>query len=85
MRLIDADALQKEHMKYNDGKRLMLIDVAPTVDAVEVVRCENCRFNCNRHIVIKNYKEEHTLNLLQPKKITFCSYGKRREESEAEG
>ena len=32
MRLIDADALQKEYMHEHDGKRLMLIDVAPTIE-----------------------------------------------------
>ena len=31
MRLIDADKLQEEHIK-NYGKRLLLIDVAPTVE-----------------------------------------------------
>lgn len=36
--LIDADALQEEFKKSHDGKRLMLIDTAPAVDAVEVVR-----------------------------------------------
>lgn len=32
MRLIDADALQKEYMYEHDGKRLMLIDVAHTIE-----------------------------------------------------
>lgn len=32
MRAIDADALQKEYMHEHDGKRLMLIDVAPTIE-----------------------------------------------------
>ena len=32
MRTIDADALQKEYMHEHDGKRLMLIDVAPTIE-----------------------------------------------------
>lgn len=31
MRLIDADALQAEYKKYNKGKRLLLIDTAPTI------------------------------------------------------
>lgn len=48
-RAIDADALQEEFKKSHDGKRLMLIDTAPTiapaeggVDAVPVCRCKNC-------------------------------------------
>lgn len=36
MRLIDASALQEEYKKRHNEKRLMLIDVAPTVDAVPV-------------------------------------------------
>lgn len=35
-RLIDAIALQEEYKQRHDGKRLLLIDVAPTVDAVPV-------------------------------------------------
>ena len=35
-RLIDAFALQEEYKKRHDGKRLLLIDVAPTIDAVPV-------------------------------------------------
>ena len=33
MRAIDADALQKEYMNEHNGKRLLLIDVAPTIEA----------------------------------------------------
>lgn len=32
MRAIDADAIQKEYMHEHAGKRLMLIDVAPTIE-----------------------------------------------------
>lgn len=34
-RLIDADALQEEFKKFHDGKRLMLIDTAPTIVPAE--------------------------------------------------
>ena len=34
MRLIDACSLQEEYKARHSGKRLLLIDVAPTVDAV---------------------------------------------------
>ena len=45
MRLIDADALP---IKF-DGHKFVVVwkndlDNAPTVDAVEVVRCEDCKF-----------------------------------------
>lgn len=41
MRLIDADELQHEYMKYHDGKRSLLIDVAPTVEERKN-GCEHC-------------------------------------------
>ena len=32
MRLIDADAIQDEYMRYHDGKRIVIVDMAPTVE-----------------------------------------------------
>lgn len=32
MRLIDAGALQREYMQFHDGKRSVLVDVAPTIE-----------------------------------------------------
>lgn len=49
MRLIDADALMEEIFdELSDGEVLYSIppdriDDAPTVDAVEVVRCKDCK------------------------------------------
>ena len=45
MRLIDADALIKIALEYDDN----MVDVrdimdAPTIDAVPVVRCKDCKF-----------------------------------------
>lgn len=44
MRLIDADA----YKKYLDDNWIVAnydaIDAQPTIDAVEVVRCKDCRF-----------------------------------------
>lgn len=72
MRLIDADTLQKEYQKEH-GKRLLLIDVAPTIDAVEVVRCENCRY------FVTNYAVPHCgRTLIGMKKSDYCSYGERK-------
>ena len=84
-RLIDADALQKEYQKEH-GKRLLLIDVAPTIDAVEVVRCENCK-----HCMIVDYytsDDEKYVTLYHCKLYDnvlknnddYCNYGERREE-----
>ena len=52
---------------------LHLINDAPKIDAVEVVRCENCKhhfmFACTRH------KGNHFL----VKDNDFCSYGEKKE------
>ena len=59
MRLIDADALmEKEHSRLRDGDMLWRIppshiDLAPTIPAVPVVRCCECRhcytMNCSMY------------------------------------
>lgn len=41
MRLIDADALRGPLMAF-DSKVLDIIDNAPTVDAVPIIRCKDC-------------------------------------------
>ena len=46
MRLIDADSLLAEYDRQHEGqpgKARKLIEDAPTVDAVEVVRCKDCK------------------------------------------
>lgn len=42
MRLIDADALRGPLMAF-DSKVLEIVDNAPTIDAVRVVRCKECK------------------------------------------
>ena len=46
MRLIDADALLAEYDRNHEGepgKSRKLIEDAPAVEAVKVVRCKDCR------------------------------------------
>ena len=82
MRLIDADALMEKANSdgaygYVDAKQ---ISEAPTIDAVEIVRCKDCKHYkpqkksthwenranyCNRIVTIK----------VRP--YDFCSYGER--------
>lgn len=76
-RLIDADALVNE-WEYGFYKRLVevLVDDAPTIDAVPVVRCKDCV-----------YLEEQITNTLGFCSVhedcsdadDFCSYGRRKE------
>lgn len=93
MRLIDACALQKairtdyfEHFtQYHDTDQDSLIDMvcddieeSPTVDAVEVVRCRECKYSfydeifgnfwCNSHSGCRKVKDEG-----------FCDLGERKE------
>ena len=91
MRLIDADALQNillpittalEHEYGSLGGAvsgcMKHIDNAPTVDAVPVVRCRECKYRkyddifgmiwCNHDSCTKRVKSDD-----------FCSYGERKE------
>lgn len=85
-RLIDADALWRKFESepwYDNADRdeiaLPLVDEAPTVDAVEVVRCRECKHrgtdDCIFHIKGEPADEESLLKLDND----FCSYGERKE------
>ena len=86
---IDADFLISEIRKYNkenwhgmtwsSNMVCSLLRKAPKVDAVEVVRCKNCRYFIfdkvvNAYLCVgRGGMQEQTDN-------SFCSYGKKREE-----
>ena len=85
MRLIDADALIKEACAegaygYVDAKQ---IADAPTVDAVPVVRCKDCKYHhweqepC--HGKIEYYCELPHMRGVEVFKEFFCYYGKRKD------
>lgn len=77
-RYIDADELKKV---FSDGYEAFaetlceIVDAQPTADAVEVVRCEDCRYWDNRFDVM-------VCNLTDGMKgaSDYCSYGERRED-----
>ena len=75
MRLIDADALDWWY-KWRPIRRV--IDDAPTVDAVPVVRCRECKYSAPNGIYgctcyhFKQY-ETHGMGAND-----FCSYGERK-------
>ena len=87
-RLIDREALLSfekmdaelcatcgEHHTAEDV--IMMIKTAPTVDAVEVVRCRECK-----HCDPENYHCDHPMGTAAPlrrKPDDFCSYGEREE------
>ena len=82
MRLIDADALKACLVQDYAYAAASMVDDAPTIDAVEVVRWGNCK-----HYV---WEQEPCHGRVQrfcklPKGLTsvwagsFCSYGERRD------
>ena len=86
MRLIDADALSEKLCEttifIKDGEVFQrMINDAPTIDAVPVVRCKDCkhrRENCG----MGDHRWCDVLKMTT-RADDFCSYGKRREDGEA--
>lgn len=77
MRLIDADELKKHYAWWEDDKQKLfdsIVDRQPTVDAVPVVRCEQCTWwnmgECMFWAGDGMYTEYYD----------YCSRGKRKEE-----
>lgn len=85
MRLIDANALDLQNRVQTDMGGLCFIDdveeaieEVPTIDAVPVVRCKDCKFRkdvldngcflCNRKMI----------GMVRPD--DFCSFGERKED-----
>ena len=95
MKLIDADALHrkvktetnpygKPTIAYDSGvKVLEWIDKAPTIDAVKVVRCRDCKYHhweqepC--HGKIEHYCELPHMRGIEVFEEFFCYYGKQKE------
>lgn len=77
MRLIDADSLPRR--VWLDGNCLVMaadeVDNAPTADAVEVVRCKDCK-----HMIPQSHTRYctvwHGANGMGDE--GFCNYGERR-------
>lgn len=90
MRYIDADALLMklpDNLSYKASVKRVLIQ-APTADAVEVVRCKDCKYWGIRDskeiqgICLCGEKDFYYGSEFYPLADDFCSYGKRREENE---
>lgn len=84
-RLIDANALWRKFESepwYDNADRdeiaLSLTDDAPTVDAVEVVRCKDCK-RWERHTEVnRDYGGCRRYNSTM-RYDDFCSYGERKD------
>lgn len=86
MRLIDADKLCRELSTVDERYEsevdwfIRILNAEPTIDAVEVVRCKDCKFyepftpsigRCHEDVVtlVKNSTD-------------YCSYGERKNDEE---
>ena len=89
MRLIDADALKERAIRVSTVKEHCYmkavgtheIDKAPTIDAVPVVRCKDCKAFVRNSEVDTDRGDcyRYGLGCIRIKKIDdFCSYGERR-------
>lgn len=93
MRLIDVDAVMRNNL-FTERDRGFLLD-ATTIDAVEVVRCKDCKHwfpHTQCGFDEDNDEYQDYCGLLIPdddfyaytrKPDDFCSYGERREDGEA--
>jgi hypothetical protein len=82
VRLIDADELLTRDVYYDETKCLVLrheIDNAPTVDAVEVVRCKDCKHYNVFRLECHNGHMNGIIGI-----DGFCSYGERRTNGTAQ-
>lgn len=83
MRLIDVDklleVLNKKSVPFNANVNDAIL-TAPTVDAVEVVRCKDCKYS--KHL--KQYPKVNTWKCILTDVVyradDYCSYGERKEE-----
>lgn len=87
-RLIDADAFLERnkvfadrgfiHPIYEDTLR-EIVDEEPTIDAVPVVRCRECKY-AYKSSVLPLVDCGNGKGLVDPRPDSFCSYGERKED-----
>lgn len=82
MRLIDADELMEKYHKTPVWDSWVEINNAPTIDAVPVVRCKDCKWFTmdNTGGTYCNHLTCGLFNGYEPD--AFCSYGERKESNE---
>lgn len=81
MRLIDADALIK-HIPAEEIVSKMAITNAPTIDAVEVVRCQNCKHGYFAGTALYCDKQSRSHAWHKAAINWYCADGERRENEE---
>ena len=88
MRLIDADELIEiaHRIRLDSRERIeRMIESAPTVDAIEVVRCKDCKFAHLTYDKDAKYcdfwrdDDDFLIEVYLPSDH-YCAYGERRED-----
>ena len=88
MRLIDADAFLKDILTAGIGKTIIeyseidigyMIRRRPTIDAVPVIRCKDCKWLYSE---MGNYCCRSHRGLVRICENSFCSYGERKDGDE---
>ena len=82
MRLIDAELLE-EQFGISDADILAKEEIrfAPTVDAVIVTRCKDCKYAYTNSFSASSGEALCTLSGQLMQQDDFCSYGERREDA----
>ena len=74
------DIMEKRKDRISVRNVIMCVKNAPTVDAVEVVRCKDCKYLMHSAIYKKHFCTNiYGLRDICISKNDFCSYGERRE------
>lgn len=81
-RLIDADAVMRNNL-FTERDRDFLLD-APTIDAVEVVRCRECKWHRSGQNEVDTWSIciEPTLRAAHVQDDDYCSWGERKEATD---
>lgn len=84
MRVIDADkfilALMDASLSSVDEDTILdLIDSVPTVDAVVVTRCKDCKYAYINSFAVSSGEALCTLSGKPMQQDDFCSYGERKD------
>ena len=89
MRLIDADKLNLLlGISDRDIYAKYMLDKMPTIDAVSVVRCRECKYSRINHLMKKDILSCENIDvcgeeyLFERNPNDFCSYGERKEGAE---
>ena len=94
MRLIDAEPIEIRYNTEALGRREMyeMVKTAPTIDAVQVVRCKDCMFAEQNVTISHSDSDDYTVTLcfvdIIPKIVDnyyFCAGGESKRERKYNG